>query len=140
MASFFDTNVLVYAFDEGSPEKRVVALGLIEEHLVEGEGVLSVQVLREFYSAARRPPRPLPEKVAEAAVRRLAGFSPVSEDANMVLRAVRRHQEMSLSFWDALIVEAALKAGADRLFTENLQHGQVIEGMRVVNPFLEGAG
>jgi predicted nucleic acid-binding protein len=54
----------------------------------------------------------------------------------MVLGAVRRTREMSISFWDALIVEAALRSGADRLFTEDLQHGQVIEGMRVENPFM----
>jgi predicted nucleic acid-binding protein len=136
LSSFFDTNVLVYAFDEATPEKRAIALGLIEEHLVGGGGVISVQVLREFYSAVRRKPRPLADEEATAALGRLAGFSPVPEDAEMVLRAVRRHEEMSLSFCDALIVEAALKAGADRLFTEDLQHGQVIEGMRVENPFL----
>ncbi len=136
MPPFFDTNVLVYAFDEGEPEKRAVALGLIEEHLIGEDGTISVQVLREFYSAVRREPEPLSDEDAAAAVRRLAGFSPISEDTGMVLRAVRRTGEMSISFWDALIVEAALKAGADRLFTENLQHGQVIEGMRVENPFL----
>ena len=136
MPPFFDTNVLVYAFDEGEPEKRAVALALIEEHLVDGDGVISVQVLREFYSAVRREPRPLSDEAAAAAVGRLAGFSPLSEDVGMVPKAVRRAQEMSISFWDALIVEAALKAGADRLFTEDLQHGQVIEGMRVENPFL----
>ena len=114
--SSFDTNVLVYAFDEATPEKRAIALGLIEQHLVGVDGVTSVQVLRKFYC--------------------LAGFSPIPEDAEMVLRAVRRHEEMFPSFWDALIVEAALKAGADRLFTEDLQHGQVTEGMRVENPFL----
>ena len=136
MPPFFDTNVLVYAFDEGEPEKRAVALALIEEHLVDGDGVISVQVLREFYSAVRREPRPLSDEAAATAVGRLAGFSPLSEDVGMVPKAVRRAQEMSISFWDALIVEAALKAGADRLFTEDLQHGQVIEGMRVENPFL----
>ena len=136
MPPFFDTNVLVYAFDEEEPEKRAVALDLIDEHLVKGDGTVSVQVLREFYSAVRKGPRPLSDEDAAAAVGRLAGFSPASEDASMVLRAVRRHQEMSLSFWDALIVEAALKSGADRLFTEDLRHGQVIEGMRVENPFL----
>jgi predicted nucleic acid-binding protein len=136
MPPFFDTNVLVYAFDEGEPEKRAVALALIEEHLVDGDGVISVQVLREFYSAVRREPQPLSNEVAATAMRRLAGFSPLSEDIGMVLKAVRRAQEMSISLWDALIVEAALKAGADRLFTEDLQHGQVIEGMRVENPFL----
>jgi|SRR4028119_433924 predicted nucleic acid-binding protein len=136
MPPFFDTNVLVYAFDEGEPEKRAVALALIEEHLVDGDGVISVQVLREFYSAVRREPQPLSNEVAATAMRRLAGFSPLSEDIGMVLKAVRRAQEMSISLWDALIVEAALKAGADRLFTEDLQHGQIIEGMRVENPFL----
>ncbi len=136
MPPFFDTNVLVYAFDEGEPEKRAVALALIEEHLVDGDGVISVQVLQEFYSAVRREPQPLSNEVAATAVRRLAGFSPLSEDVGMVLKAVRRTQVMSISLWDALIVEAALKAGADRLFTEDLQHGQVIEGMRVENPFL----
>jgi predicted nucleic acid-binding protein len=136
MPPFFDTNVLVYAFDEGEPEKRAVALALIEEHLVDGDGVISVQVLREFYSTVRREPQPLSNEVAATAMRRLAGFSPLSEDIGMVLKAVRRAQEMSISLWDALIVEAALKAGADRLFTEDLQHGQIIEGMRVENPFL----
>ena len=136
MPPFFDTNVLVYAFDEGEPEKRAVALDLIEEHLIDGDGMISVQVLREFYSVVRWEPQPLSDEAAAAAVRRLAGFAAVSEDADMVLRAVRRHQEMSLSFWDALIVEAALRSGADRLFTEDMQHGQVIEGLRVENPFL----
>lgn len=136
MPPFFDTNVLVYAFDEGEPEKRAIALGLIEKHLIGGDGTISVQVLREFYSAVRREPQPLSDEDAAAAVRRLAGFSPISEDTDMVLGAVRRTGEMSISFWDALIVEAALKSGADRLFTEDMQHGQVIEGMRVENPFL----
>ncbi len=136
MRPFFDTNVLVYAFDEGEPEKRQVSRRLIEEHLVGGDGVLSVQVLREFYSVVLRTPRPLPDEEAADAVRRFARFSPVAEDARTVLGAVRRSQELMLSFWDALIVEAALKAGADRLLTEDLQHGQIIEGMRVENPFL----
>ena len=136
MLPFFDTNVLVYAFDEAAPEKRAVAIRLIEEHLTGGEGMVSAQVLREFYSVVRREPRSLSDEEAAAAVGRLAEFSPLREDARMILDAIRRHQEMSLSFWDALIVEAALKSGADRLFTEDLQHGQVIEGMRVENPFL----
>lgn len=136
MRPFFDTNVLVYAFDEGEPEKRRVARGLIEEHLIEGNGMLSVQVLREFYSVARRPPQPLPATEAHEAVRYFATFSPIPEDARMVLGAVRRSQEALLSFWDALIVEAAISGGADRLFSEDLQHGQVIEGLRIESPFL----
>ena len=136
MPPFFDTNILVYLVDEDEPEKQKIARDLIEEHLTEGDGVISVQVLREFYWVAKRLDHPLSEEMAREAVNDFAEFASVSEDADMVLRAVRRHREMSFSFWDALIVEAALKAGADRLFTEDLQHGQVIEGMRVENPFI----
>jgi hypothetical protein len=60
----------------------------------------------------------------------------VQIDVSLILATVARSQKMSFSFWDALIVEAALKAGADRLLTEDMQHGQLIEGMRVENPFL----
>ena len=136
MPPFFDTNVLVYLVDSDEPQKQEVARGLVQEHLAGGNGSVSVQVLREFYWSSRRLRTPVSEKTARKAVEYFAGFSPLAEDADMVLRAVRRHQEMSLSFRDALIVEAALKAGADRLFTEDMQHGQVIEGMRVENPFL----
>ena len=136
MPPFFDTNVLVYLVDKDEPEKQRIARGLVEEHLTEGTGMISVQVLREFYWVAKRLDHPLSEERAREAVADFAEFASVSEDADMVLKAVRRHQEMYLSFWDALVVEAALKAGADRLFTEDMQHGQVIEGMRVENPFL----
>ncbi len=136
MRPFFDTNILVYAFDEGEPEKREVSLGLIEEHLVGGDGMLSVQVLREFYSASRKLPRPLSDDKAQEAVRYFAAFSPMPEDAGRVLGAIRRSRSLDFSFWDALILEAALAAGADRLLTEDLQHGQAIEGLRIENPFL----
>ncbi|MDP9412158.1 MAG: PIN domain-containing protein [Actinomycetota bacterium] len=133
---FFDTNVLVYFVDEDEPDKNVIARELVEEHLIRGAGMLSVQVLREFYSATRRLRRPLSEERAREMVGYFAAFVPMPEDKRLVLDAIRRGQEASLSFWDALIVEAALSAGADRLLTEDLQHGQVIGGMSVENPFL----
>ena len=136
MPPFLDTNVLVYFVDEDEPEKQEVARGLVQEHLVAGSGMISVQVLREFYSAARKLRRPLSGEKAREAVGYFAVFSPLPEDAGMVLRAVRRSQEAPLSYWDALIVEAALAGGADRLLTEDLQHGQEIGGLRIENPFL----
>jgi predicted nucleic acid-binding protein len=139
MRPFFDTNVLVYAFDEGEPEKREVALALIKEHLEEGDGIFSVQVLREFYVSVRRLSRPLSAAEAEEALGSFAVFSPITEDWSMVVGAARRSRERTLSFWDALIVEAALRAGAGRLFTEDLQHGQRIGDLTVENPFREGA-
>jgi predicted nucleic acid-binding protein len=135
MRPFFDTNVLVYAFDEGEQEKRTVARELVVEHLLEGDGMLSVQVLREFYSVVRKASHPLSAEEAQAAVRRFATFVSMPEGARMVLGAVRRSRETSISFWDALIVEAALSGGADTLFTEDLQHGQVMDGLRIEDPF-----
>ena len=140
MPAFLDTNVLVYAFDEGEPKKREVARRLVDEHLIEGDGMLSVQVLREFYSATRKPTHPLPIEKAVEAVGYLATFSPIAEDARMVIGAARRSRELMLSFWDALIVEAALRGGADRILTEDLQHGQRIESLAIENPFVEAAG
>ena len=136
MPSFFDTNVLIYSVDTSETGKYELAVDLVEKHLVRANGAISVQVLREFYSVSRKIDNPLSDEQAREMVRRFATFRVLSEDAGTVLRAVRRHREMSFSFWDALILEAALKSGADRLFTEDMQHGQVIEGMRVENPFL----
>lgn len=136
MPPFFDTNILVYSVDTDETVKAGPAGELVEMYLVRGNGAISVQVLREFYSASRRLGSPLSEQQAREMVDYFATFRTVSEDAGMVLGAARRTGELSISFWDALIVEAALKSGADRLFTEDLQHGQVIEGMCVENPFL----
>ena len=136
MPSFLDTNILIYAVDPDEPEKSPIAAALVEEHLVEGDGRISVQVLREFYSASRKLSQPLSDEQARGMVRYFATFSPLTEDARMVLGAVRRSQEYMLSFWDALIVESAILAGANRLLTEDLQHGQEIENLRVENPFL----
>lgn len=136
MPSFFDTNILIYAVDEEETEKFGLAGELVEAHLVDGNGMISVQVLREFYSATRKLRRPLSDEQARDMVEYFSTFRTLPEDAGMVLGAVRRGQELKLSFWDSLIVEAALKAGADRLLTEDMQHGRVIEGMRVENPFL----
>lgn len=136
MPAFFDTNVLVYAIDEGQEVKYEVADELVRRYLVDGGGIISVQVLIEFYSVSRRLANPLSEEQAQRMVEYFSTFDTLSEDASMVLGAVRRTREFSLSFRDALIVEAAIKSGSDRLFTEDLQHGQVIEGMRIENPFL----
>ena len=136
MPFFFDTNILIYAVDEGEPQKLEIAGELVEEHLVEGDGMLSVQVLREFYSASRKLSPPLSDEHAQEMVRYFSTFRTLAEDTGMVLGAIRLSREHMLSFWDALIVESALAGGADRLLTEDLQHGREIEGLRVENPFL----
>lgn len=137
MGPFFDSNVIVYTIDRAEPEKREVARALFEEHLQEGSGIVSPQVLREFYFVAtRRLSIPLPKEAARRAVEDLGAYSPMQESKEMILSAIERNQRLSISFWDALIVEASIVGGADYILTEDLQHGQVIEGVRVHNPFL----
>ncbi len=136
--SFFDTNVLLYLFDNSVPEKKARAQEVFSEEVEAGRAILSTQVLQEFYvNVTRKLVEPLPSAVAEAQVQDLARLPRVRVDEVMILAAIERHRSMSFSFWDALILEAALRSGADRLLTEDLQHGQKIEGLRVENPFLE---
>ncbi len=135
---FFDTNVLLYLFDDSVPEKKAQAQEVFSEEVEAGRAVLSTQVLQEFYvSVTRKLAEPLPSAVAEAQVRDFARLPLVRVDEVMILSAIERHRSKSFSFWDALILEAALRGGADRLLTEDMQHGQKIEGLLVENPFLE---
>lgn len=134
MPTFFDTNILIYAVDEEEVAKRELASRLVEEHLVLGDGFISVQVLREFYAASRRIRKPLSHEEASAAVLEFANFRVLSEDPQMVVRAIERVKD-GFSFWDALIVEAALRGGADRLLSEDMQDGRIVSGMRIDNPF-----
>jgi predicted nucleic acid-binding protein len=138
--SFFDTNVLVYLFDNGDPEKKIRAQQVFAEESERGRAVLSTQVLQEFHWAVtRKLASPLPEEVAEQRVRDFCELPLVRVDAPMILAAVTRSRSEGFAFWDALILESALKAGARRLLTEDLQHGQRIGDLTVENPFREGA-
>lgn len=135
--AFFDTNVLLYLFDLDEPEKKARAQEVFEGEVVAERAAVSTQVLQEFYvNATRKLRRPLSPEIAEARVRDFSTLPLVRVDANLILAAIARSRALQLSFWDALIVEAAHAAGADRLLTEDLQHGQLIEGLRIENPFL----
>jgi predicted nucleic acid-binding protein len=136
MLVFFDTNILVYLFDQDVPEKRDRAKLLFQQEVEAGRFVASTQVLQEFYVAAtRKLAVPLPVADAEEAVRALADLSIVPVDSSMILSAIDRSRSMQVSFWDALIIEAALSVGATCLLTEDLQHGRQIDGLRITNPF-----
>ncbi len=137
MQVFFDTNILVYLFDQDVPDKRDRAKLLFQQEVESGRFVASTQVLQEFYVAAtRKLAVPLPVADAEEAVRALADLSIVPVDSSMILSAIYRSRSMQFSFWDALIIEAALSVGATCLLTEDLQHGRQIDGLRITNPFL----
>ena len=138
--SFADTNILVYAFDEQEPAKRTIAQSIVTGIVDTGDVAISTQVLQELFVTLRRMfAVDLDLAVIDSIVRRFATGAVVQVDVPIILAAMSRVLRSNISLWDALIVEAALVAGATRLLTEDLQHGQVIDGrLRIENPFLSG--
>ena len=138
MKFFFDTNVLVYLFDADSPDKRKQARALFQKHAEAGDILLSTQVLQEFYVAVtRKLARPLDTAAAAEAVTSFAVLPLVQIDSELVLSAIHSSRNSQLSFWDALIVQAAIEGHASTLCSEDLQHGQTLDGLHMVNPFSE---
>jgi len=134
--TFLDTNVLVYAYDRTDPAKQATASGLIERHLRADTGCISVQVLGEFYvTVTRKIPRPLALSAAAAAVAAFGPLRTVELSRAMVRQAVTLHQRGELSYWDALIVVAAERAGCETILSEDLQPGRSYQSVRVVDPF-----
>ena len=136
---FVDTNVLVYLFDADSSKKQARARDLLREE--RDRLIVSVQVLGEFYvTVTRKLAAPLSADAASRAIDALCELQVETLHPGLVRAAVRRSRVSRLSYWDSLIVETALSAGADVLFTEDLQDGQIIDSLRVVNPFLDHRG
>ena len=133
MKAFFDTNILVYtATSDAKKQQAVACLGR--------GGCASVQVLNEFVHVARRKLRhDWPQIELALGLFRASLDDVVPVTLNTHTGAVSLAREHSLSFYDALIVAAAIEAGCDTLFTENMQHGRSIGGLTIVNPFLETA-
>jgi predicted nucleic acid-binding protein len=137
MKVFFDTNVLVYLFDADSPDKRKRARALFQAHAGAGDILLSTQVLQEFYVAVtRKLARPLDAAAAEEAAENFAQLPMVNIDAKLVLSAIHRSRASRLSFWDSLVVQAAIEGHATTLYSEDMHHGLTVDGLKVVNPFL----
>lgn len=133
---FFDTNVLLYGVDESDPAKRRIAATLIEHAGEEEIGCISTQVLQEYYSAGTRKlkidPLLAKEMVLFFSEWTLATITP--ED---IQKAIDGNILWQISFWDALILVAAAKLKCSCIYTEDLNHGQIINGVKVINPFLE---
>jgi predicted nucleic acid-binding protein len=134
LLAFLDTNVLIYADDSSFPEKQQRAIELISGHLRQRTAVISLQVLQEYFVAATRKLGLAPE-VAQAKVELLARGNVVQFGPTDVIAAIELHRLIHISFWDALIVQAARLARAAVLYSEDMQAGAVLAGVRVVNPF-----
>jgi predicted nucleic acid-binding protein len=134
--TFVDTNVLVYAHDRSEKGKQPVARALLEELWATQTGVLSTQILQEFYVVATRKfAPPLSRRAAREIVAIYGTWPLVQIDLPLILAASETEERQKLSLWDALVIEAARRAGAARLVTEDLQDARTIGDVRIENPF-----
>lgn len=134
--TFVDTNVIVYAYDASAGAKRQVARNILTDLWDSGLGVVSTQVLQEFFVAVtRKLPKPMEAGAARAVVSDLMKWDPVLVNGTMILEAIDRQMHYGYSFWDSLIVTAAGRAGCTILLSEDLASGQSIGEVTIRNPF-----
>lgn len=137
MKRFFDTNVLVYRYAMEAPRKQQIAHGLVHDAIEDGSFLISTQVMIEFRNvAARRLGNTLPMDMVHALLQLWESFDVVPANAAFVIEASERCRRHQLGWWDSLIVTAAVHGGANLLYSEDFQHGRVIDGVRIENPFL----
>lgn len=135
MRAFVDTNIWVYAADGSEPEKQLLARSLLSGLRLTAV-VVSTQVLSEYHvTVTRKLATPMSHDDAARSVRAMSRFEVVPVGVRLVHAAIDREQQSVLSYWDALIVEAARSAGCDVLLTEDLNAGQLVDGLEVRDPF-----
>jgi predicted nucleic acid-binding protein len=132
--SFLDSTLLVYTDDRSEPRKQEAALALVELCRRRSSGVVSSQVLQEYFVAATRK-LGVPAEIARRKVELFARFDLFVIGLDDILAAIDLHRLHRFSLWDALIVRAASRSGCSVLFSEDLQHGRRIDGLEIVNPF-----
>lgn len=136
--AFVDSNILVYAHDSGAGERHRIAVDLVRQLWQNRTGVISTQVLQEVWvNLRRKAERPVSRDEAVALLRDYGRWEVVINSTESVLEAIRLEERYGLSFWDALIVQAARSAGVSLLYSEDLNSGQTYDGVVVVSPFSE---
>ena len=133
--SFFDTNILIYADDSTTPAKQQRAIQLVSEHRRARTGVVSLQVLQEYFVTVTRKLH-LDARIARRKVELLAEFDVATPDVVDILASIDLHRLHGINFWDALVVRAAKQTGCSVLLSEDMQGDREIEGVQIVNPFL----
>jgi predicted nucleic acid-binding protein len=132
--SFFDTNVLIYADDKAAPAKQRRAIDLIAEHRRARTGVVSMQVLQEYFVTVTKKLRVDPS-IARRKVELLAEFDVAAPEVADILAAIDLHRLHGFSFWDALVLRAAKQSGCTVVFSEDMQNARAIDGLEIFNPF-----
>ena len=137
--TFVDTNVLAYLFDDGEPEKQEIARQRLEDEHDARELVVSTQVLQELYVCLTKGRDPVATPaLAREAVRNAAKLTVLQVDAPLIFEAIDESRRNRISFWDALIVRAAVSGGCSRLLSEDLNDGQAFGAIVIENPFAVG--
>lgn len=132
--SFLDTNVLIYSVDRADERKQEIALSLIARHAKERTGIISTQVLQEFYSAATRKLGIAPLH-ARQHLRDFRVFDIVQVTPEIIEEGIDCSILNTISFWDGVIIASASAAKCTELLSEDLGHGQTLQGLTVRNPF-----
>lgn len=134
--SFVDTNILVYAEDRDAKAKHEIARDLVVELWGDRSGALSVQVLQEFYvNVTRKLKKPLSSAKAREIIDEYLTWTVVANTGKLLTDAIDLQQKVQLSFWDAMVVQAAIDAGCTKLYSEDMNDGQRFGSVVVVNPF-----
>ena len=135
---FFDANILVYAVDQREPEKQIRSRALLTDAIENHTGVVSAQVLGEFFTISTSPRHvqtPLTRDEAALVIEQVSVLPVVELNLTLVRRAVSTSRRYQISYWDGLIIAAAERAGCTRLITEDLNAGQSYNGVVTTNPF-----
>jgi predicted nucleic acid-binding protein len=134
---FLDTNLLLYAYDAGSPAKHSVAVRILEDLWKGGNGILSTQVLQEFFvNVTKKIPKPLSVAVSREIVEDFLKWRIVPIEGRTILRAIDLHEKQKYAFRDSLVIQSAIEGGARWLFSDDLKDGQKIGDLTIRNPFL----
>jgi predicted nucleic acid-binding protein len=133
---FLDTNIIIYAYDVSAGDKHEVARKIMVDLWDSGLGVISTQVLQEFFvNVTQKIPKPLDKRLTKDILNDLLKWDVVVNDGESILEAVEILFKYGYSFWDSLIIEAAMRSGSELLLSEDLTHGQIINGLTINNPF-----
>jgi len=131
---FIDTNILIYTIDNHYPKKKIISRELIAKLFEDASGIISTQVLQEFYYTAVNKLKSDP-KIIKELLKSFEELEIVQINTTLIHKAIDCSIANNISFWDALIITAAESANCNKLFSEDLNNGQIINGVEIVNPF-----
>ena len=132
---FFDSNILIYFADGADPQKQQIVEKLIKNAVINDNGVISTQSLQEFFAATTRKLMCSKEKAKEYVENFSDSFTVEQVSVSLILKAINISIKNKFSFWDSLILSAAIQSGCIICYSEDLTNGQIVEGVKVVNPF-----